>query len=49
MMEWSPSIFGQMSSWVIVCWLLWRPLFDLKVTVLSGLVGTMSQLAGLEY
>jgi hypothetical protein len=45
-MEWRPAISRQMSSWGKVSWLLWRPLFVLEVTVLSRLVGIMSQLAG---
>jgi hypothetical protein len=45
-MKWSPAISGQMSSWVMAYWLLWRPLFDPKVMVLSGPIGAMSQLVG---
>jgi hypothetical protein len=47
LMEWSLVISGQMSSWVMVCWSLWRLLFDPEVMVLSGQVSAMSQLARL--
>ena len=47
LMEWSPATSGRMSSWEKVSQLLWRPLFIPEVTILSGQVGVMSQLAGL--
>jgi hypothetical protein len=46
LMGWSLAIFGEMISYVKVCWSLWRLLFALGVMVLSGQVGAMSQLAG---